>query len=242
MHTFRSHRGSLLTCNHLAASDSRLSPERMRQLYSRPAAPRVRRWKSAIDIGLALLFSPVALLAGAAVALLIRLTSSGPVFYRHRRIGLGGEPFFMMKFRTMHEDSEELLQHYLEGDPIRRLEWEENHKLRHDPRVTPLGAWLRRYSLDELPQLWNVLRGEMSLVGPRPIVVDEVHKYGRHFACYCSVRPGMSGLWQVSRRSTLTYAQRVALDCRYASHPSLWADFVILLRTFHAVVRPDGAS
>jgi lipopolysaccharide/colanic/teichoic acid biosynthesis glycosyltransferase len=147
----------------------------------------------------------------------------------------------MWKFRTMCVNSAEVLEDYLARHPEAHAEWNQTHKLRRDPRITPLGALLRRYSLDELPQLWNVLMGQMSLVGPRPIVASEVEKYGDCFDCYCRVKPGLTGLWQVSGRSELSYDARVALDCEYVERWSLTKDLLILLRTFSSVVNQDGA-
>jgi lipopolysaccharide/colanic/teichoic acid biosynthesis glycosyltransferase len=133
------------------------------------------------------------------------------------------------------------LKTYLEVHPELREEWERDHKLKDDPRVTWIGRLLRRTSLDELPQLWNILRGDMSLVGPRPIVQDEVAKYGERFALFCKVRPGLSGLWQVSGRNDTTYAERVALDCYYVRNWSVWLDLVILARTVRVVLLGKGA-
>jgi exopolysaccharide production protein ExoY len=134
-----------------------------------------------------------------------------------------------------------VLEDYLARHPEARSEWNRTHKLRDDPRITPIGSFLRRYSVDELPQLWNVLTGQMSLVGPRPIVAAEVEKYGDCFDCYCRVKPGLTGLWQVSGRSTLTYETRVALDCEYVEHWSLAGDIRILSKTYSSVVNQDGA-
>jgi lipopolysaccharide/colanic/teichoic acid biosynthesis glycosyltransferase len=147
----------------------------------------------------------------------------------------------MWKFRTMCRNSTEVLEQHLAKHPKARAEWNRTHKLRNDPRIKPVGSFLRRYSIDELPQLWNVLIGQMSLVGPRPIVAAEVEKYGDCFACYCQVKPGLTGLWQVSGRSKLSYAARVALDCEYVKGWSLLRDSLILLKTFVAVVNKDGA-
>ncbi len=147
----------------------------------------------------------------------------------------------MWKFRTMCVNSAEVLEEYLTKHPEARGEWSRCHKLRHDPRVTRVGVFLRRYSLDELPQLWNVVTGQMSLVGPRPIVAAEVEKYRDAFNAYCRVKPGLTGLWQVSGRCTLTYDQRVALDRRYVQNWTLSGDLQILLRTLPSVVNQDGA-
>ena len=202
---------------------------------------RYRVLKRSIDVALVLLFSPVILLVVAVVAALVKLSSRGPVFYSHRRIGRGGVFFSMWKFRTMSVDSAGLLEKYLEQNPDARTEWNKTHKLRKDPRVTRVGAFLRRYSLDEVPQLWNVVTGQMSLVGPRPIVAAEVEKYGDCFECYRRVVPGLTGVWQVSGRSELSYDARVALDCDYVGRWSLRRDLMILMRTFSSVVNQDGA-
>lgn len=175
------------------------------------------------------------------VALCVSLTSRGPVLFRHRRIGKGGRSFDCLKFRTMVEDSAERLAELLARDPAARAEWEATHKLRNDPRITPLGAFLRQSSLDELPQLFNVLLGEMSLVGPRPIVAGEVHRYGYRFRHYCSVRPGLTGLWQVMGRSDTDYRTRVAMDVTYVATRSLLFDFKILLATVPAVLLRRGS-
>jgi Undecaprenyl-phosphate galactose phosphotransferase WbaP len=197
--------------------------------------------KRAMDIGLALLVLPVLLPVCGIVVLSILLTSPGPIFFSHRRICRNGGFFSMWKFRTMCTNSAEVLERYLATHPDARKEWLANHKLRQDPRVTRLGDFLRRYSLDELPQIWNVLTGKMSMVGPRPIVAAEVEKYGDRFCCYASVKPGVTGLWQVSGRSRLSYDERVALDCQYAQEWSIWMDIKILSRTFASVVNSDGA-
>jgi lipopolysaccharide/colanic/teichoic acid biosynthesis glycosyltransferase len=202
---------------------------------------RYRVLKRVIDIALILLFSPLILVVVGIVAAMVMISSPGPIFYSHRRIRKNGAFFSMWKFRTMCVNSTEVLDEYLATHPEARAEWNSTHKLRHDPRITRTGAFLRRYSLDELPQLWNVVMGHMSLVGPRPIVAAEVEKYADSFESYCLVKPGLTGLWQVSGRSELTYAERVALDCRYVDHWSLRSDIKILLRTFAAVLKQDGA-
>ncbi|HMF53011.1 MAG TPA: sugar transferase [Edaphobacter sp.] len=202
---------------------------------------RYRIIKRCIDVLLIFLCAPLIAAAIGTVSLLVMISSPGPVFYSHRRIRKNGSFFSMWKFRTMCVNSAEVLEEYLSQNPVARAEWTKTHKLRHDPRITRLGAILRRYSLDELPQLWNVLAGHMSLVGPRPIVAAEVEKYGDCFECYCRVKPGLTGLWQVSGRSELTYDERVALDCEYVNRWSLSKDVQILMRTFAAVVNQDGA-
>src|ERR1700722_1079678 len=202
---------------------------------------RYRVIKRCIDVGLVLLSMPVMFLVLGTVSALVGLSSPGPIFYSHRRILRGGVFFSMWKFRTMCVNSAEVLEEYLAQHPEARTEWNKTHKLRDDPRITPIGSFLRRYSVDELPQLWNVLTGQMSLVGPRPIVAAEVEKYGDCFDCYCRVRPGLTGLWQVSGRSALGYETRVALDCEYVETWSLMRDIWILTKTFASVVNQDGA-
>ncbi len=197
--------------------------------------------KRGIDVGLVFLALPILIPTLAVVALLVRLNGPGPIFFSHRRIRRNGAFFPMWKFRTMCNNSAEVLEDYLQHHPEARAEWRSTHKLREDPRITPIGAFLRRYSLDELPQVWNVLTGKMSLVGPRPIVAAEVEKYGTSFSCYCRVKPGVTGLWQVSGRSDLTYEQRIRLDCEYVARWSLLLDLRILARTFRAVCSQDGA-
>jgi lipopolysaccharide/colanic/teichoic acid biosynthesis glycosyltransferase len=202
---------------------------------------RYRICKRMIDVLLILLAAPLLLPALLMVALLVRFSSPGPIFFSHRRICRGGAFFSMRKFRTMCVNSAEVLEQYLSQNPDARAEWNKLHKLRHDPRITPVGRFLRRSSLDELPQVWNVLSGRMSLVGPRPIVAAEVQKYGEYFDCYCRVKPGVTGLWQVSGRSTLSYDARVQLDCDYVRHWSLSRDLLILVQTVRSVVNTDGA-
>jgi len=195
-----------------------------------------------MDIFLVLAASPLILLAVGLVAAMVALSSPGPIFYSHRRIRKNGGFFSMWKFRTMCVNSAEILEEYLAANPEARAEWNKAHKLRHDPRITPIGAFLRRYSLDEIPQFWNVLMGQMSLVGPRPIVAAEVEKYGEGgFSCYCRVKPGLTGLWQISGRSGLDYVERVGLDCSYVNRWSMHRDCVILLKTFSSVIRQEGA-
>ena len=172
---------------------------------------------------------------------LVKLTSRGPVFYRHRRLGRGGRTIYILKFRTMYVDADERLQKILAEDPVAAKEWECNFKLKNDPRVTPLGRFLRKTSLDELPQLFNVLSGEMALVGPRPIVEEEKPYYGDRYDLLASVKPGMTGLWQVSGRSETDYARRVALDAQYILNWSPWMDIWVLFRTVVAVLTMRGS-
>ena len=187
----------------------------------------------------ALLFlAPLFLLIAAGV----RLQDGGSAMFVHSRIGLGGQRFKCLKFRSMHPDSDARLHQLLASDPQARIEWARDHKLRRDPRITPLGGFLRRSSLDELPQFLNVLRGEMSLVGPRPIVEAEIERYGRYFACYCANKPGITGLWQISGRNDVSYRRRVAMDVIYARRRTVALYIRILLATAPAVLLRRGAS
>lgn len=197
--------------------------------------------KRAFDLFGVLLVSPLLVPLLLMVTALVKLTSAGPAFFSHRRICRDGEFFSMFKFRTMVVDSSAVLEQYFRLHPEALSEWQTTHKLRCDPRVTPLGRVLRRLSLDELPQIWNVIKGQMSLVGPRPIVAAEVEKYGQSFHVYTAVNPGITGLWQVSGRSLLTYEERVELDCRYVLTFSVWQDVKILAMTAWAVVSQEGA-
>jgi Undecaprenyl-phosphate galactose phosphotransferase WbaP len=203
--------------------------------------PWAQRLKRALDLfGVVVggvLISPLLL----TIAVLIKLDSPGPVFYGHRRLGAGDKHFVCWKFRTMHVNAEQLLDEYLQNSPHLQAEWEQNQKLRNDPRVTRIGRFLRKSSLDELPQLWNVLWGEMSLTGPRPIVDAEIPKYKKDYALYKRIKPGMSGLWQVSGRSDIDYEERVAMDAYYVRNWSVWLDIIILARTVKTVVFGRGA-
>jgi lipopolysaccharide/colanic/teichoic acid biosynthesis glycosyltransferase len=183
----------------------------------------------------------VSLPLGILIALAIVLDSRGGVFFSHTRVGKGGKPFRIWKFRSMIAASDEILARYLERNPTLVEEWKLSHKLKDDPRVTRVGRLLRKTSLDELPQVWNVLRGDMSMVGPRPIVSEESAKYGPAFALYSQVRPGLTGLWQVSGRNDTNYRRRVALDCQYIRDWSLGLDAKILLKTVRVVLGGRGA-
>ena len=174
-------------------------------------------------------------------ALLIKMYDGGPVLFKHRRIGRGGSSFYCLKFRTMTTDADARLAELLARDEAARREWACEHKLRNDPRVTPIGRFMRRSSLDELPQLLNVIRGEMRLVGPRPIVEGEIPRYGRRFAHYCAVKPGLTGLWQVSGRNDVEYRRRVALDYLYVKRRSVALDMWILIATIPAVIQSRGS-
>ncbi len=197
--------------------------------------------KRALDVGLCTLLliglAPLCL----AIVLAIKLTSRGPLFYGHERIGRGGVRFRAWKFRSMVVDADRRLAEHLASNPEAAAEWKATHKLLKDPRITWIGGLLRKTSLDELPQLWNILRGDMSLVGPRPIVDAEITKYASTYESYLRVRPGLTGLWQVSGRNLTTYELRVHLDGFYVRNWSVWLDLYILARTVKTVVTCDGA-
>lgn len=204
-----------------------------------PASNRKRLFDVLFSLTVLALSAPICAL----IAVLIKLQDCGPVLYRHQRISVTGKPFDCLKFRTMYPDADQRLQAILDNDPAARQEWETTFKLKKDPRVTPLGRILRRTSLDELPQFWNVLKGEMSVVGARPIVEAELcGLYQENGGLYCSMKPGVTGPWQVSRRSdTQNYAERIALDSWYALNHSLWLDLRIIARTIVAVITGKGA-
>ncbi len=185
---------------------------------------------------LGLVFSPLIVV----VAVLLRL-EGGPILFRHRRVGRDGKGFDCLKFRSMVPDADRVLRELLEQHPEFRAEWVRDHKLRGDPRVTAVGRFLRRTSLDEIPQLWNVLRGEMSLVGPRPVVREELLRYGRCASIYLAARPGVTGLWQVNGRNNTDYRRRVVLDVYYVRRQNLFLDFYILLKTTYVVLGGSGA-
>ena len=211
---------------------------RVRDLLVVGVGARFKRLMDVVLAGLGIaILSPLLLV----LAVLVKLTSRGPVLFGHRRLGEGGRPIRVYKFRSMVEGAEARLQDVLAADPSLSAEYEATYKLREDPRVTPLGRWLRRTSLDELPQLFNVLHGDLSLVGPRPIVGDEIAKYGQASAAILRVRPGVTGLWQVSGRSDVDYGERVRLDMDYITHWTLWLDVRILAATIPAVLRRKGA-
>ncbi|MFQ5957523.1 MAG: exopolysaccharide biosynthesis polyprenyl glycosylphosphotransferase, partial [Candidatus Brocadiales bacterium] len=175
------------------------------------------------------------------IAIAIRLNSEGPIIFSSKRIGTSGNLFNCYKFRTMVKDAEEALMTRLEDDPEAKKMWEENFKLKDDPRITSVGRFLRKTSLDELPQIFNVLFGQMSLVGPRPMLEEELDRYEDGINDYFSVKPGITGLWQVSGRSDLNYERRKKLNSGYIRNWSLWLDIVILFKTFRAALNREGA-
>jgi exopolysaccharide production protein ExoY len=198
--------------------------------------------KRLVDISGSVLFFALFLWLFLAVAVGVALTTGRPVIYRHLRSGRGGEKFACLKFRSMVVNSDELLQKYLNDSPEARSEWARDFKLKQDPRVTRFGRFLRRSSLDELPQFWNVLKGDMSLVGPRPVTSEELTKYyGGHQGAYFSVKPGITGLWQVNGRSDLSYTQRVELDAEYVRGRSFRGDLKILWKTIFVAASGRGS-
>jgi exopolysaccharide production protein ExoY len=225
------------------AIEAELSPDFIQQRIGATNYPvltfRYRIVKRVADCFLVGISFIPCLLIGVLLALLIHVSSRGPVFYREHRIGRHGKEFQILKFRSMYTGKEQ--RRRLQQTEHTGLELRCTHKGLDDPRITPIGQFLRKWSLDELPQLLNVLRGDMSLIGPRPIVEAERKFYGKDFSFYCLVRPGISGLWQVSGRSNVGYKDRVALDFRYVSDWSLGLDMTILLKTFHVVITAHGA-
>lgn len=175
-------------------------------------------------------------------AALIYVDSPGRIFYRQIRMGKGGRQFNLLKLRTMHLNADQVLQDTLARDPTLKAEWDQYQKLQRDPRITRVGSFLRRFSIDELPQLWNVFTGDMSLVGPRPMMINQVEMYGKPYEHYVRVVPGITGLWQVSGRNKTTFAQRAELDVKYVMNWSIWLDLYILVRTAWVVLVRDGAA
>ncbi len=198
-------------------------------------------WKRLCDVlgalALIILTSPLMLMA----LIVIKLQDGGASIFPQDRVGLHGQIFSCFKFRSMVSDAEQRLEAYLVENPEAREEWEDSRKLKNDPRITRFGNFIRRSSIDELPQLFNILRGEMSLVGPRPIVPDEMARYGMQAIHYLRLRPGLTGLWQVSGRSDISYEARVLLDREYALNRSFWNDMNIIVRTIPAVLKSRGA-
>ena len=211
------------------------------RLKNNLARPLNRVIKTVFDYILTLLgtiaISPILLF----IAIWIYKDSPGPVIFKHIRIGKDGKPFPCYKFRSMCVDAKEKLAELLANDPAAREEWERDFKLKNDPRITKSGAFLRKTSLDELPQIFNVLKGEMSLVGPRPIIQEELERYGEYVGDYLIVKPGITGMWQVSGRSDIEYHERVLLDSWYVRNWSVWIDIVMLFKTFAVVAMRKGA-
>ena len=198
-------------------------------------------FKRLVDITISLILSVVSIPIFLIVALLVKIDSKGPVFYKHKRIGKNGKTIYLYKFRSMYNDSEERLKEMLK-DPKIRKEWEENYKIDHDPRVTRVGKILRRTSIDELPQILNVLKGDMSLIGPRPLVEGEIDKYGKNKAKLLSVTPGVTGWWACNGRSCRTYEDRIKLELYYVDNMGLWLDIKIIFKTIIEVIKGHGAK
>ena len=175
------------------------------------------------------------------LSILVKITSKGPVFYGHKRVGKNGKEIKCWKFRSMYNNSQEMLEKILATDPIRKAEWEKDRKFVDDPRVTNFGKFLRKTSLDELPQLFNILIGQMSFVGPRPVTKSEIEKYGESANFVLSVTPGLSGMWQISGRSDTGYEERINLDTYYIQNWSVWLDIWIIIKTVWVVIRGKGA-
>lgn len=195
--------------------------------------------KRACDLTLAVVLAPILIVPIAVLALLIK-RDGGPAFFGHARVGKGGKEFRCFKLRTMRRDAEEYLDQYLAENEDARREWNANFKLKNDPRVTPLGRFLRKTSLDELPQILNVLRGDMSFVGPRPVPARELKEYGSARHAYLVGRPGITGAWQVNGRNELDYATRVAMDVNYRHNESFFGDTIVILKTPLKVLKPTG--
>lgn len=223
-----------------AKDDNGLLSERrveLRQLRSDQTGLRIS--KRIMDIVLVCVALPIILPVVAALWLLVR-RDGGPGFFGHTRVGLGGKPFKCWKIRTMVVDAQAKLEEYLAENPEAAKEWELDQKLTNDPRVTRFGNFLRETSLDELPQVWNILRGDMSLVGPRPVTRDEVRRYGWNRTAYLSMKPGLTGFWQAFGRNSVTYEERVRMDVQYLHKMSIWEDVKIILKTVVVVLDRTG--
>ncbi|HAT13803.1 MAG TPA: galactosyl-1-phosphate transferase, partial [Microcoleaceae bacterium UBA11344] len=188
------------------------------------------------SLSVLILFAPVYLL----LALSIALSSPGPIFYVQERVGKNRKMFYCLKFRTMVENADDVLLELIEKSPDLRQEFEDNFKLKQDPRITWIGRFLRVTSLDEFPQFWNVLKGDMSVVGPRPLVEEELPRYGRYINKILTIRPGITGLWQVSGRNDIPYPRRVQIDLYYANDKNLWMDMWIVFKTIGVVIFPKN--
>jgi exopolysaccharide production protein ExoY len=224
----------------LALTQADIQPDRRHaaQQRSQPLGGGVKRAMDIVLSGAAIvLLAPVLI----GLAFLVQCSSPGPVLYGHSRVGFGGKTFRCWKFRSMVTNGDAVLANHLRKNATAQSEWSETQKLRHDPRVTALGRVLRKLSLDELPQLFNIFLGDMSIVGPRPIVMDEVRRYGPSLGHYLRTRPGLTGLWQISGRSDVGYRQRVLLDRVYVKKWNLLTDIGIILRTVPAVLRSRGS-
>jgi exopolysaccharide production protein ExoY len=221
----------------LASLPSRLRSESVSEI-PRPIGGILKRGFDVVGAGAGLiLLSPLLIM----LALLVKLQDGGSIFYGHRRIGQSGRVFYCLKFRTMVENGDEVLAAHFEENPQSRDEWIATRKLQNDPRVTRVGVVLRKLSLDELPQMINILRGDMSIVGPRPVVKEELEMYGNAADCYLRTRPGLTGLWQVSGRNDVSYGTRVAFDRQYVENWSFVEDLKIIAKTVPAVISSRGS-
>ena len=195
--------------------------------------------KTIFDLFFALIFLVVSSPIFISIALLVKLSSRGPIFFLQKRVGKNKKTFNCIKFRTMHPEAEDILENLILNDEALRKEFQETHKLKNDPRITNIGKFLRKTSLDEIPQFLNVIKMEMSIVGPRPIVKKEILKYGKSYKKVISIKPGITGLWQVSGRNNLSYKRRVTLDCLYVDNMSPIIDLRIIIRTFGVIFFPN---
>lgn len=227
---------------HAPAGPKRAPPANVRSRAGAARSPRI--WELWVERGLDIALALTALVFAAplllAIAIIVKLQDGGPILFGQQRIGRYGRTFRCYKFRSMATNAEAALEALLASDPQAKAEWELDHKLKRDPRITPIGNFLRRSSLDELPQFLNILRGEMSCVGPRPIVAAEIPKYGRWYGHYTRLKPGLTGMWQVSGRNDTTYMRRIALDIAFSRSRSLRLYFYILLMTVPAVLSRRG--
>ncbi|MGH1421773.1 MAG: sugar transferase [Hyphomonas sp.] len=229
--------GLRLTKQSRQAETAAYAASQAKQPLSRGEEYAKRVFDIVVSASALLALSPLIL----AFAIAIKIQDGEKALFKQKRFGLNGETFNCFKLRSMVPDARERLEALLASDPAARQEWEETQKLTDDPRITALGHFIRKTSIDELPQLYNVLRGDMSLVGPRPIVENEIEKYGENFNFYCEVRPGVTGLWQVKGRSDTTYPERVAMDVEYVRTHSFIGDIMIVLKTVPAVLMSKGA-
>ncbi len=203
--------------------------------------PALRAAKRTVDVLMAGAFFLFFGWAYALIWLGVRLTSGGPAIYMQPRYGMNGKVFPFYKFRSMVPDADAVLAQHLRENEGARREWDKFQKLEHDPRITRFGVFLRKYSIDEFPQFWNVLKGDMSMVGPRPCMFAQQDLYGTYWDSYCSVRPGITGLWQISGRNEVSYRRRAAMDAEYVATLSIHGDIVILLKTFSVVAGARGS-
>lgn len=230
-------RRALIRRGYVPLSEQRQTRTRSRSLLRRLNAEVYKRlFDIVFSLSVLILFAPVYLV----LALLIALSSPGSVFYVQERVGKNRKPFGCIKFRTMVNNADEVLAQMMETSPHLRQEFQDNFKLKQDPRVTWIGQFLRMTSLDEFPQFWNVLKGDMSVVGPRPLVAEELHKYGRHMDRILTIKPGITGLWQVSGRNDIPYPRRVQIDLHYVNFKNCWSDLWIVIKTIGVVIFPKN--